>query len=213
MTKKRKAHIGIALDGDADRIIVCDEKGQIIDGDKILAMLGERWKRKKILKGGVIGTLMSNYGLEEFFKKNEIKFFRSDVGDRYVKEKMKKNKFNLGGEQSGHIILGKFATTGDGLLVALEILFSLRKGKKASELFKKFIPTPQILENVEVKNKSIIDSPKCTKAISDVNKLIKNKGRVLVRKSGTEPKIRIMCESKDSNLNKFCINIIKKSIR
>ena len=156
MTKKRKAHIGIALDGDADRIIVCDEKGQIIDGDKILAMLGERWKRKKILKGGVIGTLMSNYGLEEFFKKNEIKFFRSDVGDRYVKEKMKKNKFNLGGEQSGHIILGKFATTGDGLLVALEILFSLRKGKKASELFNKFIPTPQILENVEVKNKSII---------------------------------------------------------
>ncbi len=213
MTKKRKAHIGIALDGDADRIIVCDEKGQIIDGDKILAMLGERWKRKKILKGGVIGTLMSNYGLEEFFKKNEIKFFRSDVGDRYVKEKMKKNKFNLGGEQSGHIILGKFATTGDGLLVALEILFSLRKGKKASELFNKFIPTPQILENVEVKNKSIIYSPKCIKAISDVNKLIKNKGRVLVRKSGTEPKIRIMCESKDPNLNKFCINIIKKSIR
>jgi phosphoglucosamine mutase len=213
MTKKRKAHIGIALDGDADRIIVCDEKGQIIDGDKILAMLGERWKRKKILKGGVIGTLMSNYGLEEFFKKNEIKFFRSDVGDRYVKEKMKKNKFNLGGEQSGHIILGKFATTGDGLLVALEILFSLRKRKKASELFNKFIPTPQILENVEVKNKSIIYSPKCIKAISDVNKLIKNKGRVLVRKSGTEPKIRIMCESKDSNLNKFCINIIKKSIQ
>ena len=213
MTKKKNAHIGIALDGDADRIIVCDEKGKIIDGDKILAMLGERWKRKKILKGGVIGTLMSNYGLEEFFKKNNIKFFRSDVGDRYVKEKMKKNKFNLGGEQSGHIILGKFATTGDGLLVALEILFSLRKGKKASELFNKFIPTPQILENVEVKNKSIIYSPKCIKAISYVNKLFKNKGRVLVRKSGTEPKIRIMCESKDSNLNKFCINIIKKSIQ
>jgi len=213
MTKKRKAHIGIALDGDADRIIVCDEKGQIIDGDKILAMLGERWKRKKILKGGVIGTLMSNYGLEEFFKKNEIKFFRSDVGDRYVKEKMKKNKFNLGGEQSGHIILGKFATTGDGLLVALEILFSLRKGKKASELFNKFIPTPQILENVEVKNKSIIYSPKCIKAISDVNKLIKNKGRVLVRKSGTEPKIRIMAESLDKNLISKSIRIIRKSIK
>ncbi len=213
MTKKKNAHIGIALDGDADRIIVCDEKGKIIDGDKILAMLGERWKRKKILKGGVIGTLMSNYGLEEFFKKNNIKFYRSDVGDRYVKEKMKKNKFNLGGEQSGHIILGKFATTGDGLLVALEILFSLRKRKKASELFNKFDPTPQILENVEVNDKSIIDSPKCIKAISQVNKLIKNKGRVLVRKSGTEPKIRIMCESKDSILNKLCINIIKKSIQ
>ena len=175
MTRKTKAHIGIALDGDADRIIVCDEKGRIIDGDRILAMLAERWKRKKILKGGVIGTLMSNYGLEKFFKKNRIKFFRSDVGDRYVKEKMKKNKFNLGGEQSGHIILGKFATTGDGLLVALEILFSLRKRKKASELFNKFNPTPQILENVEVKDKSVINSPKCRKAISKANKIIKNK--------------------------------------
>ena len=99
MTKKYKAHIGIALDGDADRIIICDEKGKIIDGDKILAMLGERWKRKKILKGGVIGTLMSNYGLENFFRKNKIKFIRSDVGDRYVKEKMKKKNFNLGGVQ------------------------------------------------------------------------------------------------------------------
>ncbi len=170
-------------------------------------------KKKKILKGGVIGTLMSNYGLEKFFKKNRIKFFRSDVGDRYVKEKMKKNKFNLGGEQSGHIILGKFATTGDGLLVALEILFSLRKGKKASQLFNKFNPTPQILENVEVKDKSIINSLKCKKAISKANKIIKNKGRILVRKSGTEPKIRIMCESEDSNLNILCINIIKKSIQ
>ena len=213
MTTKSKAHIGIALDGDADRIIVCDEKGKIIDGDKILAMLGERWKRKKILKGGVIGTLMSNYGLEKFFKKNRIKFYRSDVGDRYVKEKMKINKFNLGGEQSGHIILGKFATTGDGLLVALEILFSLRKRKKASELFNKFNTTPQILENIEVKDKSIIDSPRCKKAISEANKIIKNKGRILVRKSGTEPKIRIMCESEDSNLNKLCISIIKESIR
>ena len=213
MTIRKKAHIGIALDGDADRIIVCDEKGKIIDGDKILAMLAERWKRKKILKGGVIGTLMSNYGLEKFFKKNGIKFYRSNVGDRYVKEKMKKNKFNLGGEQSGHIILGKFATTGDGLLVALEILFSLRKRKKASELFNKFNPTPQILENIEVKNKSIINSSKCKKAIYEANKIIKDKGRILVRKSGTEPKIRIMSESEDSNLNKLCVNIIKKSIQ
>ncbi len=213
MTKKNKAHIGIALDGDADRIIVCDEKGRIIDGDKILAMLGERWKRKKILKGGVIGTLMSNYGLENFFKKNKIRFLRSNVGDRYVKEKMKKNKFNLGGEQSGHIILGKFATTGDGLLVALEILFSLRKRKKTSELFNKFKPTPQILENVEVRDKSIINSKRCKKAISQANNIIKNKGRILVRKSGTEPKIRIMSESENPSLNKLCVKIIKKSIQ
>ena len=213
ITKKYKAHIGIALDGDADRIIVCDEKGKIVNGDKILAMLGERWKRKKILKGGVIGTLMSNYGLEKFFKKNNIRFLRSNVGDRYVKEKMKKNKFNLGGEQSGHIILGKFATTGDGLLVALEILFSLRKIKKTSKLFNNFKPTPQILENVQVKDKSIINSSACKKAIIKANKIMKNNGRILVRKSGTEPKIRIMSESEDSKLNKKCVNLIKKTIQ
>ena len=131
--KKFKADLGIALDGDADRVIMCDEKAQIIDGDQIIAMIAKRWKRKKILKGGVIGTLMSNYGLEKFFLNEKINFKRSKVGDRYVKEMMKKYKFNLGGEQSGHIILGKFATTGDGLLVALETLFALGKGKLASE--------------------------------------------------------------------------------
>ena len=211
-TKKNKAHIGISLDGDADRIIICDENGKIVDGDAIIAMLAKRWKKKKILKGGVIGTLMSNFGLEEYFKKNKIKFLRSQVGDRHVKELMKKNKFNLGGEQSGHIILGKFATTGDGLLVALEVLFSMRKGKKASELFNNFKPTPQLLENVVVKNKSIIKSDKCKKAINHANKLISGKGRMLVRKSGTEPKIRIMCESNDKKLISKCINIVKKSI-
>ena len=128
--KKFKAHIGISLDGDADRIIMCDEKSNIIDGDQIIAALATRWKSKKMLKGGVVGTLMSNYGLEKYLKKKGIKFLRANVGDRYVKEMMQKNKFNLGGEQSGHIILGKFATTGDGLLVALESLFALRKGKK-----------------------------------------------------------------------------------
>ena len=212
LTKKNRAHIGISLDGDADRIIVCDEKGNIVDGDKIIAMLAQRWKRKKILKGGVVGTLMSNYGLEKFFKKNKIKFLRSNVGDRYVKELMQKNKFNLGGEQSGHIILGNFATTGDGLLVALEILFSMRKGNKASELFKNFSPTPQLLENVEVKDKSIINSTKCKRAIKSAHNLVRNKGRMLVRKSGTEPKIRIMCESENKILLKKCVNIVKKSI-
>ena len=211
-TKKNKAHIGISLDGDADRIIICDENGKIVDGDAIIAMLAKRWKKKKILKGGVIGTLMSNFGLEEYFKENKIKFLRSQVGDRHVKELMKKNKFNLGGEQSGHIILGKFATTGDGLLVALEVLFSMRKGKKASELFNNFKPTPQLLENVVVKNKSIIKSDKCKKAINHANKLISGNGRMLVRKSGTEPKIRIMCESNDKKLISKCINIVKKSI-
>tara|TARA_B100001173_G_scaffold298731_1_gene296591 strand:+ start:714 stop:2045 length:1332 start_codon:yes stop_codon:yes gene_type:complete len=212
LTKKNKTHIGISLDGDADRIIICDEKGNIIDGDKIIAMLAERWKRKKILKGGVVGTLMSNYGLENYFKNKKINFIRSDVGDRYVKEMMQKNKFNLGGEQSGHIILGKFATTGDGLLVALEILFSMRKGKKASELFTIFKPTPQHLENVVVKDRSIINSYKCRSAIKLTNKIINGYGRMLVRKSGTESMIRIMCESENKNLLLKCIKIVKKSI-
>ena len=211
-TVKNKSHIGISLDGDADRIIICDENGKIIDGDKIIAMLAQRWKRKKILKGGVVGTLMSNYALEKFFLNNKIKFLRSKVGDRYVKELMQKSKFNLGGEQSGHIILGNFATTGDGLLVALEILFSMRKGKKASEIFENFIPTPQILENVRVKDKSIINSLKCKNAIKKANILLKGQGRMLVRKSGTEPVIRIMCETENEDILIKCINIVKKSI-
>ena len=212
LVKKHNAHIGISLDGDADRIIISDEKGNIIDGDQIIAMLATRWKRKKILKGGVIGTLMSNYGLQNYFKSKKIKFIRADVGDRYVKEKMQINNFNLGGEQSGHIILGKFATTGDGLLVALEVLFSMRKGTKASQLFNLFKLTPQILENIKVKDKSIINSKKCKIAIMKAEKLIKNNGRMLVRKSGTEPKIRIMGESNNINLLQNCINIVKKSI-
>ncbi len=211
--KKNKAHIGISLDGDADRIIMCDEKGNIIDGDQIIAALASRWKSKKMLRGGVIGTLMSNYGLENFFKSSKIKFIRANVGDRYVKEKMQKNNFNLGGEQSGHIILGKFATTGDGLLVALEVLFALRKGKKASSFFNIFKKTPQILENIIVKDKNIIKNVDVKKSIKIANKLMKGQGRLLVRKSGTEPKIRIMGESENKKLLMKCINIITKKIK
>ena len=210
--KKFKADIGISLDGDADRVIMCDEKSQLIDGDQIIAMIAKRWKRKKILKGGVIGTLMSNYGLEKFFLEEKINFKRSKVGDRYVKELMKKNNYNLGGEQSGHIILGKFATTGDGLLVALECLFALRKRKVASELFKVYQSVPQKLINIKVKNKEILNRPKCKKAIKLANHIIKDQGRLLVRPSGTEPKIRIMCESFNSNLLKRCIKIVRRSI-
>ena len=211
--RKYKAHVGISFDGDADRIIMCDENGKIINGDQIIAMLARRWKTKKILRGGVVGTLMSNYGLEIFLKKEKIKFFRSKVGDRYVKEKMKKLNFNLGGEQSGHIILGKFATTGDGLLVALEVLFSLRKSKKASKLLNVFKPLPQILENITVKNKEIINYPKCKSAIKKANQTMGKNGRILVRKSGTEPKIRIMAESNNKKLIIRCIKIIKQSIK
>ena len=211
--KKYKAHIGISLDGDADRIIMCDEKGQVIDGDQIIAALAIRWKNKKMLKGGVIGTLMSNYGLEKFFKLQKIRFLRSNVGDRYVKEKMQKYNFNFGGEQSGHIILGKFATTGDGLLVALEVLFSIRKGKKASSFFNTFKKVPQILKNIEVKDKSIINNTKVKNTIKKVKKIMNGQGRILVRKSGTESKIRVMGESENRKLLEKCINLVTKTIK
>jgi len=211
--KKYKAHIGISLDGDADRIIMCDEKGEIIDGDQIIAALAVRWKRKKMLRGGVIGTLMSNYGLEKFFKSQKIKFIRTNVGDRYVKEKMQKSNFNLGGEQSGHIILGKFATTGDGLLVALEVLFSLRKGMKASNFFNSFKKIPQILKNIHVKDKSIINNLDVKNSIKYAEKLMKGYGRILVRTSGTESKIRVMGESENIKLLQKCLKIITSKIK
>ena len=213
VVKKHKAHIGISLDGDADRIIICDEKGNIIDGDQIISALAVRWKRKKMLRGGVIGTLMSNHGLEKFFKSQKIRFLRANVGDRHVKEKMQKNNFNLGGEQSGHIILGKFTTTGDGLLVALEVLFSLRKGKKASNFFNTFKKTPQILENIEVKDKNIINNIDVKNSVKIAEKLMKGQGRILVRTSGTESKIRVMGESENKKLLQKCIDIITRTIR
>ena len=210
--KKHKADLGIALDGDADRLILCDEQGTIVDGDQIIGMIATRWHNKKILKGGVVGTLMSNLGLEQHFKKHNIKFIRADVGDRYVKEKMQQMNYNLGGEQSGHVILGDFTTTGDGLLVALEILFSMRKGTKASKLLRVFKPVPQILENKIVNNKNIINSKSCLAAIKKAEKLLGDKGRLLVRKSGTEPKIRIMGECHDKKLLAKAISIVSKSI-
>ena len=210
--KKHKADLGIALDGDADRLILCDEQGTIVDGDQIIGMIATRWHNKKILKGGVVGTLMSNLGLEQHFKKHNIKFVRADVGDRYVKEKMQQMNYNLGGEQSGHVILGDFTTTGDGLLVALEILFSMRKGTKASKLLRVFKPVPQILENKIVNNKNIINSKSCLAAIKKAEKLLGDKGRLLVRKSGTEPKIRIMGECHDKKLLAKAISIVSKSI-
>ena len=156
---------------------------------------------------------MSNYGLQKYLKDQKIKFIRANVGDRYVKEKMQKNNFNLGGEQSGHIILGKFATTGDGLLVALEVLFAIRKGNKASIFFNKFKKIPQILKNIEVKDKAIIKNAKVKKSIKTAEKLMIGQGRILVRMSGTESKIRVMGESENKKLLNKCINIILKKIK
>ena len=210
--KTHKADIGIAFDGDADRVIMCDEKGEIIDGDQIIAMIAKNWKKKKILKGGVVGTLMTNLGLENYFKSNNIKFHRADVGDRYVKEKMNSLKYNLGGEQSGHIILGNLATTGDGLLVALEVLNSLKNNGKASKVFSVFKKVPQVLENIKVKNKNIVENKSLKAKINQIDKSLKQEGRLLVRKSGTENLVRIMVESSDKKLIKDTVNEVKKLI-
>ena len=210
--KQYKADLGISFDGDADRIIMCDEKGTIIDGDQIIAAIAMQWKKKKIIKGGVVGTLMSNYGLEKFFKQKNIKFIRANVGDKYVKELMQKYKFNLGGEQSGHIILGKYATTGDGLLVALEAVKALNGKMKASIFFNVFKKTPQILENVKCKKENILNDPKVKKVIRLSKKKIKGQGRILVRKSGTEPLIRVMGESDNINLLKIVLKKITQKL-
>ena len=210
--KKYNANLGIAFDGDADRIIMCDENGTIIDGDQIIAAIAIQWKKKNILRGGVIGTLMSNYGLEKFFKQKKIKFIRTNVGDRYVKEAMQKNKFNLGGEQSGHIILGKFATTGDGLMVALEAVKLLNKKIKVSKFFNVFKKTPQILENITYKDKNILNKNSIKRTIKFSKNLIKGQGRILVRKSGTEPIIRVMGESENIDLLNSCIKRITKKL-
>ena len=211
---KHKADIGIAFDGDADRVIICDEKGQLVDGDQILALIAKRWKDKKILKGGVIATHMSNIGLENFFKKNNINFLRTKVGDRYVKEKMKSTSFNLGGEQSGHIILGDIATTGDGILVSLEVLYILKKyNEKPSRVLNVFKPVPQILKNVDVKDQKVINNKKVKKAIKEAEKNISKNGRILVRNSGTESIIRVMGESYNYQVLKKNINDITTAIK
>ena len=211
--KKHKADLGISLDGDADRIMMCDERGSIIEGHQIIAALALQWKNKRILKGGVVGTLMSNYGLEKFLKRKKIKFIRADVGDRYVKEIMQRKKFNLGGEQSGHIILGKFATTGDGLLVALEVIQALNKKIKASNFFQVFNKTPQVLESIETQKENILKKISVKRSIKIAKKLINGKGRILVRKSGTEPKIRVMGESDNLELLKKCVKMITQTLK
>jgi len=211
---KHKADIGIAFDGDADRVIICDEKGSLIDGDQILALISKRWKDKKILRGGVIATHMSNLGLEIFLKKHQINFIRTKVGDRYVKEKMKTTNYNLGGEQSGHIIFGDMATTGDGILVSLEVLHILKQYKqKPSKVLRIFQPVPQILKNIKVNNQNVINNKNIKKAILESGKNISKIGRILVRKSGTEPIIRVMGESHNYQSLKKNINIITTAIK
>jgi phosphoglucosamine mutase len=197
------ADIGIALDGDADRVVLVCEKGNLIDGDQLMATIANLWKRDGRLAGnGLVTTVMSNLGLERFIGALGLSLVRTQVGDRYVLERMRADGFNLGGEQSGHIIMTDHATTGDGLMAALQALAALvRSGKPASETFRAFEPVPQLLKNVRVKDATeALNAAAVVAAIAAAEKTLGKGGRVLVRKSGTEPLIRVMAEGYDSKL-------------
>ncbi|NVE95847.1 phosphoglucosamine mutase [Altererythrobacter lutimaris] len=194
------AHIGIALDGDADRLIVVDEKGQPVDGDQIMALIATRMAQKGALTGGgVVATVMSNLGLERYLQGLDLTLERTKVGDRYVLERMKEGGFNVGGEQSGHMILLDHATTGDGTIAALGVLASLvRTGKPASELLHLFDPVPQLLRNVRFDGGKPLENPQVKQVIADAEAELAGKGRLVIRPSGTEPVIRVMAEGDDS---------------
>lgn len=197
-----RADIGIALDGDADRVLICDEKGQVVDGDQIMALIGDYWHRTGRLSAkGVVGTIMANLGLERFFQDRGLELLRTQVGDRYVVEKMRSDGYNLGGEQSGHIIMSDYSTTGDGLVSALQVLSVLREmNKPVSEALRLFEPAPQLLKNVRYKSGEPLTHKDVKQAISDGEAQLGKKGRVVIRKSGTEPLIRVMAEGEDEAL-------------
>lgn len=197
-----RADLGIALDGDADRVILCDEKGQIVDGDQILALIGSSWaKAGRLANKGVVATVMSNLGLERFLAKKKVVLHRTKVGDRYVMEKMREGGFNVGGEQSGHMILSDFSTTGDGMIAALQVLADLvATGKPASERLALFEPLPQLLKNVRYGGGDPLAAPSVVAAIGDAEQRLAGVGRLLVRKSGTEPLVRVMAEGDDDKL-------------
>jgi phosphoglucosamine mutase len=196
------AHLGIALDGDADRLIIADENGEVVDGDQILALIAESWHRAGTLRGGgVVATVMSNLGLERHLTSLGLTLHRTKVGDRYVAEHMRAAGLNVGGEQSGHLILSDFATTGDGLLAALQVLAVLvHRNRPASEVLQVFRRLPQRLKNVRFSGVSPLKDPRIQAAIGDAERRLDGAGRVLIRESGTEPLVRVMAEGEDSTL-------------
>jgi phosphoglucosamine mutase len=196
------AHIGLALDGDADRLIVVDEKGAIVDGDQLMALIGASWHRRDALKGGgIVATVMSNLGLERFLAGQGLALERTAVGDRYVLETMRAKGYNVGGEQSGHIILTDYGTTGDGLVAGLQVLAELvLAGKPASELLNLFEPLPQLLKNVRFAGGAPLETDGVKAAIAEGQGRLNGRGRLVIRKSGTEPLIRVMAEGDDEAL-------------
>jgi phosphoglucosamine mutase len=200
--RETRADIGIALDGDADRVIISDEKGQVIDGDQVMALVGKSMhERGQLAGGGLVASVMSNLGLERFVASLGLTLARSAVGDRYVVEHMRAHGFNLGGEQSGHIILSDFSTTGDGLLAALQVLAEVKRaGKPVSEVCKMFDAVPQVLKNVKFKSGKPLDDKDVMQAIADAQARLGKSGRLVIRPSGTEPLIRVMAEGDDAKL-------------
>ena len=204
------ADIGIALDGDADRLIVVDERGQVVDGDQLMALIAARAAEAGTLRGGaLVATVMSNLGLERYLAGKGIGLHRAAVGDRHVLELMRTSGCNVGGEQSGHIILSDHATTGDGLVAALQVLAALvATGKSASELLRLFDPLPQLLKNVRFKGGAPLESASVMAAIADAEARLAGSGRLLIRKSGTEPLIRVMAEGEDKALVTAVVNAV-----
>ncbi len=197
-----RADIGIALDGDADRVVIVDEQGTIVDGDQLMAVIGESWHRRgRLAAGGVVATVMSNLGLERCLKDMGLCLARTPVGDRYVVEHMRKHGFNVGGEQSGHIVLSDFTTTGDGLVSALQILaVVVSTGKPVSEVCRRFEPLPQILKNVRYISGKPLEASSVKRAINSGQKKLGSSGRLVIRPSGTEPVIRVMGEGDEEAL-------------
>src|SRR3954467_4385677 len=210
----RRADIGIALDGDADRLIVVDERGVILDGDQLMALIATSLARGDRLAGGaLVATIMSNLGLERVLTGSGIAIHRTAVGDRYVVEKMRKLGCNLGGEQSGHIILSDYATTGDGLIAALQVLAAIvQTGKHASEVCRVFEPVPQLLRNVRYGDARPLEVPKVQQAIAAAEARLGDAGRLVIRNSGTEPVIRVMAETEDERLLKSVVDEVCEAI-
>ncbi|MDE3059402.1 MAG: phosphoglucosamine mutase [Pseudomonadota bacterium] len=213
--RREKAHIGIALDGDADRVVICDERGDIADGDQLMAMIATHCHRAGTLRGGgVVATQMSNIGLEHYLAGLDLKLERTKVGDRYVVEHMRRHGFNVGGEQSGHIILSDYATTGDGIIAALQVLAYMQQaGQPLSECGKMFTPLPQVLRNISYKGASPLAHPQVQQAIASAEKKLNGKGRIFIRESGTEPLIRVMAEGENDKEVAALVEHLCESVR
>jgi phosphoglucosamine mutase len=208
------AHLGLALDGDADRVVLADERGQLVDGDQLMALIARSWLQDdRLMGGGVVGTVMSNLGLERLLNDLGLELARTPVGDRYVVERMRQSGFNLGGEQSGHVILSDFSTTGDGLIAALQALAVLiQAGRPASETMRLFDPLPQLIKNVEINGGAPLDDHRVQAAIRHGEAALGDRGRLLIRKSGTEPLIRVMAEGEDESLIGRVVDDIVESL-